>query len=393
MSGRLKLRALLLGALMILSPVMTASARAEPPANAQAQADILLQRMRVSLTGGRIVETLDNITQYRALDVPTPPPLLLLEARLSFLNHDYQRAVQALDSYLALPDIRQDARYAEALALADQSRAALVADRTRRQAINLDAARAQCRRTGPGKAALPAPGKSFRDCDLAPLMTVVPGGSFQMGPSVDGRPEDRTTTPRHAVTIKPFAIGVMEVSFDEWAACVEGGGCNGYRPADRWGQRNQPVINVSWDDTQAYVAWLSAVTGKSYRLPSEAEWEYAARGGRTTDYATGENITVADANFDHPDGTVPVGGFAPNGFGIHDMHGNVWEWTQDCWNDSHDGAPADGSARSTGNCSLRVFRGGCWYNNATTLRASVRYPSRQGSRNVITGIRLARDLD
>ncbi|CDO38640.1 formylglycine-generating enzyme family protein [Novosphingobium sp. KN65.2] len=380
MSGGLSSHNLLPGALMILSLAITASPSVARAASEQVQADILLQRMRVSLTGGRIVETLDNIAQYRSLNVATPPPLLLLEARLSFLNHDYQRAVQALDSYLALAGIRNDPRYAEALALSDQARAALAADRTRRQAINLDAARAQCSRSTPSGASQLAPGQRFRDCISTPQMIVVPGGSFQMGPSVDGRPEDKTANPRHAVAIKPFAISVMEVTFDDWSACVEGGGCEGYRPADRWGQRDQPVINVSWDDAQSYVTWLRTVTGKSYRLPSEAEWEYAARGGRMTDYATGAGITTADANFDHPDGTVAVGSYAPNGFGVHDMHGNVWEWTADCWNDSHAGAPADGSARTAGDCALRVFRGGCWYNNASTLRASVRYPSRQGSR-------------
>ncbi len=150
--------------------------------------------------------------------------------------------------------------------------------------------------------------------------------------------------PQHRVTVKPFAIGKYEVTFDEWDACVKAGGCNGYRPEDPgWGRGNRPVINVSWNDTKAYVAWLAKKTGNPYRLPSEAEWEFAARAGTTTPFAFGTTITPKQANFGRSDGkTEPVGSYPPNAWGLYDMHGNVWEWVEDCWHDNYGRSPTDG---------------------------------------------------
>ena len=135
-----------------------------------------------------------------------------------------------------------------------------------------------------------------------------------------------------------------------------------------WGRGNRPAIDVSWHEAQAYVAWLSEKTGKRCRLLSESEWEYAARAGAATRYSWGDGIGRNRANcsgcgsrWDDRQ-TAPVGSFAANGFGLHDMHGNVWEWVADCWNGSYAGAPSDGSARESGNCSRRVLRGGAWYN-------------------------------
>ena len=158
------------------------------------------------------------------------------------------------------------------------------------------------------------------------------------------------------------------------------------------------MINVGWDDAQLYVQWLSEQTGHAYRLPTEAEWEYAARAGTTTAYSWGNDIGRNLANCDgcgsqwDEDRTAPVGSFPANAFGLHDMHGNVWEWVLDCWNDTYSGAPTDGSAWLSGNCGRRVLRGGSWVSYPRNLRSAYRdwYPP--GIRNYIIGFRVARTL-
>jgi WD40 repeat protein len=204
------------------------------------------------------------------------------------------------------------------------------------------------------------PPKTFRDLPDAPEMVVIPPGRFLLGSPEDEEGRDDDEGPQHEVTIGyAFAVGKFPVTFDEWDACVADGGCNGYRPDDQgWGRGNRPVINVSWNDAQAYVAWLSQKTGHAYRLLSEAEWEYAARAGTTTRFSFGNTITAAQASHNHddkctceacvevllPEKTAPVGSFPPNAFGLHDMHGSVWEWVEDPWHAHYAGAPADGSA-------------------------------------------------
>ena len=157
--------------------------------------------------------------------------------------------------------------------------------------------------------------------------------------------------PQHRVQIgHAFAVSKYEITFDDWDACALEGGCNGYMPKDGgWGRGKRPAIFVSWDDAKAYVDWLRQKTGKSYRLLTEAEWEYAARAGTTTPYATGATITTAQADFDasasggkqgtYAGKTVDVGSFPPNPYGLFDMAGNVWEWVEDCWNPNQAGAP------------------------------------------------------
>ena len=206
------------------------------------------------------------------------------------------------------------------------------------------------------------PGERFRDCATCPEMIVVPAGSFLMGsPETEAERSD-SEGPQHRVTIPaPIAVGVYEVTFAEWEACVSGGGCGGYRPGDEgWGRDRRPVINVSWEDARAYAAWLSRQTGQAYRLLSEAEWEYVARAGTTTAFHFGGTISASQANYDgnytygggrkgqYRERTVAVGRFAPNAFGLYDVHGNVWEWVADCWNESYAGAPRDGQAWTRG---------------------------------------------
>ena len=234
-----------------------------------------------------------------------------------------------------------------------------------------------------------------RDCPECPEMVVVPAGSFMMG----GRFDDER--PVHEVTIgAPFAVGRYEVTFAEWDACARDGGCPcGEDIADdllNWGRGRRPVIRVSWVDAQRYVQWLSRKTGKTYRLPSESEWEYAARAGTQTAYSWGDEIGVDRANcigcgsqWDR-ERTAPVGSFGANAWGLHDMHGNVREWVEDCWNGSYAGAPVDGSAWQRGTCDKRVFRGGSWINAPSSLRAAHRNRYAAGFRVINLGFRVAR---
>ena len=256
----------------------------------------------------------------------------------------------------------------------------------------------------PGGADL-TPGTKFRDCNTCPQMVVVPAGTFTMGSPASEEGRYDKEGPRHSVTIPaPFAVGVYEVTFAEWDTCVRAGGCGGYAPADEgWGRGSRPVINVSWDDAQAYVSWLSQQTGARYRLLSEAEWEYVARAGSRTARYWGESESgqcrYANGHDDDApcsDGyeyTAPVGSFAPNVFGLYDVLGNVWEWTQDCWNRSYAGAPADGSAWQSGDCGDRVLRGGSWFSYPRLLRSAYRLWSPTVFRNYLNGFRVARTLN
>jgi formylglycine-generating enzyme required for sulfatase activity len=243
----------------------------------------------------------------------------------------------------------------------------------------------------------------FRECDKCPEMVVVPAGPFTMG-----SPATENDEARVPVTIaRPFAVGKFAVTFDQWDACVADGGCNGYRPDDKdWGRGNRPVINVNWDDAKAYAEWLSRKTGKTYRLLSEAEREYVTRAGTTTPFWWGSSISPNQANYntnypkfgpvvegDYRQRTVPVDSFEPNPWGLFNVHGNVWEWTEDCWNASNRGNLGNGSARTTGYCMRRVVRGGSWGLYPDYLRAASRSWDTTGSRNSGLGFRLARTLN
>jgi len=244
------------------------------------------------------------------------------------------------------------------------------------------------------------PVQTFRDCADCPEMVVIPAGSFTQGSptSEAGRYSDEG--PQRRVSVSAFAIGKTTVTFAEWDACVADGGCNGYRPPeDRGlGRGNLPVINVSWDDAQAYVQWLSRKTGKRYSLPSESQWEYAARAGSTTAYYWGDAIGSGNANCLDCGSqwggkqSAPVGSFRPNAFGLYDMAGNVWQWTADCVNDSYKGAPTDGSAWTSGNCGRRVLRGGTAGNHPENARSATRHGSTSTGRPGALGFRLARML-
>ena len=247
---------------------------------------------------------------------------------------------------------------------------------------------------------------AFRDCPECPEMVLVPAGSFMMGSTSDEVGRDSDESPRHRVTIpKPFAVGKYEVTFDEWGACVADGGCGGHMNDEGWGRGRRPVINVIWRDAHEYVKWLSRKTGKQYRLLSEAEWEYAARAGTTTPFHFGSTISTSQANYDgnyaygggtkgvNRGKTIPVGSFPANRFGLHDMHGNAYEWVEDCWKRNYRGAPSDGSARTSGYCSPGVQRGGSWNSLPRNLRSANRFEADSGYRHNFSGFRVARTID
>ena len=254
------------------------------------------------------------------------------------------------------------------------------------------------------------PGKVFRDCDDCPEMIVVPPGSFDQGAG-PGAPLARSNErPVRPVRLaRPFAIGVREVTFDEWDRCVAAGVCRAQPVDNGWGRGRRPVIMVSWVDAQDYVSWLSSETGERYSLPSESQWEYVARAGLTGAWPGGApervcdvgNVAGAETGFEWRHdacadpfslGTGETGYFSPNAMGVYDMVGNVAEWTQDCMNLSYLDAPTDGSSWERGLCSSRVTRGGSWFSGSVELRLSARFPLRSGESNDFTGLRVVREV-
>ena len=243
-----------------------------------------------------------------------------------------------------------------------------------------------------------SPGTEFQHCAACPEMVVVPDGKFEMGSPLDEKVRNGHEGPQHEVTIRrPFAMGKFVLTFAQWDMCVEAGGCR-HNPQDRgWGRGNRPVIYVSWIDAREYVQWLSLLTNQTYRLPSEAEWEYAARAGSQTPYWWGSDIGVARANCEGCGGsdgakTVPIGSFSANAFGLYGVHGNIFEWVADCWNGSYAGAPKGGSAWITGDCDGRVLRGGSWGTAPASLRAARLINDETNLRSGKRGFRLAMTL-
>lgn len=243
--------------------------------------------------------------------------------------------------------------------------------------------------------------KPFRDCKDCPEMVWLPSGSFTMG---SAKPDDARISdeaPPHPVTIAyRLAMARHPVTYAQWDACVADGGCRRYRPDDLgWGRGDRPVVMVNWDDAKAYVAWLAQRTKQPYRLPSEAEWEYAARAGTSTSRYWGDEIGSNQANCDgcgsEWDGkmTAPVGSFAPNPWGLHDMLGNVWQWVEDCYREDYRTAPNNGRPVWLFNqgCSTgRVMRGGAWLFKPRFVRAAQRMRNDPLTRYNIIGFRVVR---
>ncbi len=247
-----------------------------------------------------------------------------------------------------------------------------------------------------GKAFAFEVGETFQDCPECPEMVVLPKGTFVMG---DKNSRDKREKPAHIVFFsKPFAMGKFELTFENWEACFNDKGCAKIPDDHGWGKVGRPVINVDIVEVEQYLAWLSKKTGATYRLPSEAEWEYAARGGTTTQYWFGDKVGMGKVNCRKcgtpwsGKGSAPVGTFPANPYGLHEMNGNIWEWAGDCWNPNHDGAKSNGETRLTGDCNYRVIRGGSWYYFSKLSRGAYRYrnDARVFSYNI--GFRVLREL-
>ena len=238
------------------------------------------------------------------------------------------------------------------------------------------------------------PGTVFRDIDApwCPELVVLPRGRFAMGSPGDAHSRYADERPQHEVRIAyDLAVGRYPVTFEEYDRFAEAGGADLSRD-EGWGRGRRPVINVSWKEAKAYVAWLGEETGHAYRLLSEAEWEYACRAGTTSRYWWGDDPpTPARAAFDM-DRSTEVGAYPPNPWGLYDMHGNVWDWVEDCWNDSYAGAPDDGSAWTSGDCSRRVLRGGSWGDRGDALCSSGRNRYLTALQYLNIGFRVARTL-
>ncbi len=267
---------------------------------------------------------------------------------------------------------------------------------------------------GAGRAVVAA---SFRDGPDYPVMTTIPDGRMAIGSPEDEAGRNANEGPRHEVAIaRPFALARFDVTRAQFAKFAEAAGydthdakCDWRAPTSHGQPLNQgpdePVVCVNWTDAQAYVAWLRRVTGKPYRLPSEAEWEYAARAGSTAARPWGPTVTRDKASYgadpccgpttegaDKWLYTSPVGAFPPNAFGLSDMIGNVWQWVEDCGSKDYRGAPADGSARTSGECRIRVARGGAWFQGPESARSAARAEDPADFRIADIGFRVALSL-
>ena len=320
---------------------------------------------------------------------------------------EFERQAEQLEKEQA-----EAAAKAEAKRKAEAAKKAAAAAETKRKAAQKQAEKEH-------RAADEARSASQEASALAGEFVDIPGGTFQMGCSPGDSECEDDERPVHTVSIKPFRMGKYEVTVGQFRRFVEaagyrtdaerGGNCWAVQADGQWAEQTgrdwrnpgfpqtdrHPVVCVSWNDAEAYVQWLSRQGVGRYRLPSESEWEYAARAGGSGRYSFGDSEAmlcdygnVADRTAEQhltaglwrscDDGalyTAPVGGYRPNGFGLHDMHGNVWEWTEDCYHDSYAGAPSDGAAWTAGDCAQRVNRGGSWYHEPRNVRSSYRYGS------------------
>ncbi len=272
-------------------------------------------------------------------------------------------------------------------------------------ADGLDSALADIAAEAVAEPVKPGPGDLIKDCESCPELIVIAGGASVMGAADGEYSSEAVEKPQIKLHLDySFAIGRYEVTYDQWAACLADGRCDGYQPNDHgWGMGARPVINVTYENVQEYLSWLSDETGAKYRLPSEAEWEFAARSGTTTPFSTGELISTQQANFNgqYPyvggvkersaGKTLAVGSFSPNAFGLHDMQGNVWEWVSDCWRDSHRNADASGSPVG-GSCTQRVLKGGAWNGGAWRARVAHRKPAKVSTSDYDTGFRVVREF-
>ena len=239
----------------------------------------------------------------------------------------------------------------------------------------------------------PIPSSEHRDCDTCPVMIGLQAGEFVMGSG-----SDPTERPRHLVHIKRFAIAKFELTWSEWQACVVEGGCGYSPPPPGSDPEREPIGNLSWDDASEYVNWLAKRTSKPYRLPTEAEWEFAARAGTNFRYSWGDQVGVGRASCAGCGGSrdplhpPPTGSYPANNWGIFDVEGGLAEWVEDCWHPSYQGAPNDGSAWRTSGCMTHVLRGGSWNNGPNDITVTSRNFYDSNVRYLANGLRVSMSL-
>jgi formylglycine-generating enzyme required for sulfatase activity len=359
-------------------------------AAASAQPDVLRAEVVTALAEQRYEDVLRGMAAYRALEaqgVTVPVSLLFAESEAAQALGDWLQAQTALGEYLARADA-SDPLYPEALRSYPlvQTKARAMAE-TRARELELAAAGEQQAVVERKRAA-----EAARIEALSADLVHIPAGQFRMG---DGSGKgDSDERPARIVNVAAFRMARHEVTFAQFDAFCAATGCT--PPDDNgWGRDDRPVTNVSWDDAIAFITWLNEQSDLKFRLPSEAEWEYAARSGSTGDYWWGAAFSPDHANGegtagrDQWPGTAPVGQFPPNPFGLYDMNGNVREWVQDCWHADYSGAPADGQPWLTGNCDRRMLRGGAWSLGPTSHRASDRDWDDRNFRYTDRGFRIA----
>jgi formylglycine-generating enzyme required for sulfatase activity len=352
--------------------------------------------------------------------LPAPaPPVLPANAPVSGVAQAWG-VVQNTTSLAVLDDfIRQFGNAPVYGSMARARREEVAREQAKNQVAVMDTPVVPPRSGGPQARGLKR-GDSFKECADCPEMVVVPAGSFTMGSPPDEKDHDQDEEPQHVVTIRqPFAVGKLHVTRDQFAAFVNetgyaasstcglwpSGGLGSWREPGFEQEGSHPVVCVSWDDAKAYVGWIARKTGKPYRLLTEAEFEYAAR-GRTQpgayprfwfgdneeDLCKYGNIATYNDTCSGSYHTSPAGYYQPNAFGLYDMFGNAWQWTEDCWHGNYYGAPADGSAWTTGACNIRIDRGGSWDSNAWNRRAAKRQGTSGGDPRNDVGFRVARTL-
>ena len=374
----------------VLATLLAATVNgAELPAEIQVDR-LLVQAERESREGDywSAVLTLERVLETaEEYGLATPSTFWFRQASALSNAGLHESAMEASTRYLREAG-RDGQHYQAALELLDAAEVAFKAE-ARREAARAQAAAERAVREAEARRAAITPS--------TPEMVAIPAGEFRMG-CVTGRQCTSIEKPIREVQIESFELSKYEVTFAQWDRCVEYGGCRGVKDGG-WGRDDRPVIHVTWGDAQAYVAWLSREMGETYRLPSEAEWEYAARARTETLYGWGNERGRGQANCDGcrcvncGDRTSPAGSFPQNPFGLHEMYGNALEWVQDCWHDSYREAPADGTARETDACTARVARGGAWDHKPKQLRAAARWGIHVTRDYRGLGFRVARTLD
>ena len=365
----------------VLLGTLTATAAQLPP---EIMADRFLLRAERLIAEKDYKSALEVMNKIVALqkehDLTVPDEFHFKYAQIAMSAGSSKAALDSVNKYLATAG-RAGQSYREALELLEEAEQEEARRKQRRKQEE-----ARRKHTRP----------------ILPEMVVIPAGSFRMG-CVSGRDCLDDEEPVHEVRVASFELSKYEVTFEEYDRFTAATGRK-LAPHYGFGLGRQPVTDVSWTDAVAYTEWLSAETGERYRLPSEAEWEYAARAGSTTKYHFGDDESKLCDYANHNDsqntacsdgvrrGPTTVGNYFPNAFGLHDMHGNLREWVQDCWNDSYQGAPTDGSAWESGDCGERVLRGGSWNNRPGNLRAAYRLRFTTGIRFNNSGFRVARTL-